>query len=383
MATGKPIKLPHILYFSTLRNWLRLLYRYGNQIDLRHLPQASLITLFVIATLPVRLLETLRFGAAVRRHRLQESPVFIVGHWRSGTTNTHNHFLQDPQFASVTLLHCAIPSGFLTWGWLARLIMNRRLPKSRPMDEVPLGIDEPMSEDFALAGLTHMSHYLNYFFPRIAERTFRETVLFENVSQHDIAHWGNAFDFLLRKVSYASGGRRLLLKNPPNIGRIPEVLKRYPDAKFIHVCRDPWLVHASTMKLMERFVQQMSFQSCSSEQIEEFVSVRYGLIMNRWLQDRHLIPAENLIEIRHEDMTSDAMPILERVYNQFGLRGWDQVRPRMQAYIASLAGYRNNEYRFDSGYLNRVNPWLLPVGNEMGYSPPVPYDGIGKKMGDE
>ncbi len=159
MKSGKPIRLPHILYFSTLQNWLRLLARYGRQIAPSHWFQAACITVFIICTLPIRLFESLLFSARVRRHQPHESPVFIIGHWRSGTTNMHNHFLRDPQFASVTLLHCAIPAGFLTQGWVARLILNRRLPKSRPMDAVPLGVDEPMSEDFALAGLTHMSHY--------------------------------------------------------------------------------------------------------------------------------------------------------------------------------------------------------------------------------
>ena len=370
MVTRKPIKLPHILYFSTLRNWLRLLFTYHRQFRGRHRLQAFVITAFVVLTLPIRLLESVRFGAAVRRHCLSQPPVFIVGHWRSGTTNMHNHFLQDPHFASVTLLHCAIPSGFLTWGWLARRIMNRRLPKNRPMDAVPLGIDEPMSEDFALAGLTHMSHYLNYFFPQIAEQTFRETVLFEGVAASDVEHWGWYYEYLLRKVSYAAGGRRLLLKNPPNIGRIPEVLKRYPNARFIHVYRNPWLVHASTMKLMERFVEQLSFQPCTQQQIEHFVSVRYNLIMQRWLQDRSLIPAENLVEVRHEEMTADALPVLERIYRQFDLPDWEQIKPRLQAYVDSLSDYQNNRYSFEAAYLRRINPWLLPVAEEFGYAAP-------------
>jgi hypothetical protein len=116
------MQLPHILYFSTLRNWLRLLWRYGRQFDVAQWPRALQITFFVTATVPIRVFERLRFGSAVRRHRLSDPPIFIVGHWRSGTTNMHNLLLQDPQFASVTMLHCAIPSGFLTWGWLARWI---------------------------------------------------------------------------------------------------------------------------------------------------------------------------------------------------------------------------------------------------------------------
>ena len=370
MAEGKPIKLPHILYFSTLANWLRILWRYGRHIAPSHWFQAICITLFTFATLPIRLTESLIFGRRIRHHQLPQPPVFIVGHWRSGTTNTHNHFLQDPQFASVTLLHCAIPNGFLTCEPLARRVLNRRLPKSRPMDAVPLGIDEPMSEDFALAGMTHMSHYLNYFFPQLAERTFRETVLFEGVGQADIDHWGTWYEFLLKKVSFAARGKRLLLKNPPNVGRIPEVLKRYPNAKFIHVYRNPWLVHASTMKLMDRFVEQMGFQACSRAEIETFVSIRYQLIMDQWLKDKHLIPLENLIEISHEQMTSDPMPILQAAYEKLQIPGWNQVQPRMQSYVDSLKGYVNNEYQFDPGYLQRVEPCLKHFAELHGYQSP-------------
>jgi omega-hydroxy-beta-dihydromenaquinone-9 sulfotransferase len=370
MHRDKPIRLPHILCFSTLQNWLRILARYGRYVDPGQLPRILVMTIFIIMTLPFRLIESILFSARIRRHELSEPPVFIIGHWRSGTTNMHNHLLQDPQFASVTLLHCAVPAAFLTSEGIARRILKRRLPKSRPMDAVPLGIDEPMSEDFALAGLTHMSHYLNYFFPRIAERTFRQTVLFENVREADIQHWGNTYDFLLKKVSFAAGGRRLLLKNPPNVGRIREVLQRYPNARFIHVYRNPWLVHASTMKLTERFLEQMSFQKCSREQMEEFVSTRYQLIMNQWLKDKSLIPAENLIEVSHEEMTRDPMTIVETIYRRFSLPGWETVRPQMERYVESLRGYQNNEYHFDPQTLARISPFLKTFADSAGYRGP-------------
>ena len=370
MADESKMRLPHILHFSTLRNWMTLLWRHGRQIDKRHRLQALRITLFIIATIPIRLFERLRFGHSVRKHRLTESPVFIIGHWRSGTTNMHNLMLQDPQFASVTMLHCAIPSGFLTWGWLARWILTRRLPKSRPMDAVPLGIDEPMSEDFALAGLTHMSHYLNYFFPQIAEQTFRETVLFEEVSAKDETHWSKMCEYLLRKVSFAAGGKRLLLKNPPNLGRVPAVLKLYPDAKFIHVYRNPYLVHASTMKLMDRFMENLAFQSHDVNQIEQFVSRRYELLFEKWHRDKALIPAENFIELRHEDIIARPVEIVERIYEKFGLTRWESVKPRLVAYTNTLTNYQNNEYRFSPEYLARLQPSLQRFADQFGYRAP-------------
>ncbi len=369
-ADESRMRLPHILHFSTLRNWLTLLWRYGGEIDRRQRLRALRITLFIVATIPIRLFERIRFGLPVRRHKLTESPVFIIGHWRSGTTNMHNLFLQDPQFASVTMLHCAIPSGFLTWEWLARWILKRRLPESRPMDSVPLGIDEPMSEDFALAGLTHMSHYLNYFFPQIAEQTFRQTVLFQGASSRDVARWSRMYEYLLRKVSYACGGRRLLLKNPPNLGRIPEVLKLYPDAKFIHVFRNPYLVHASTLKLMDRFMANLAFQGHDELQIEEFVSRRYELIFEKWLKDRHRIPAENLIEIRHEDIVARPVEVVADVYRKFGLSNWATMEPRLRKYTATLTGYQNNTYNFAPDYLSRIEPFLRRFAEQFGYQSP-------------
>ena len=370
-ADESKMRLPHILHFSTLRNWLILLWRYGSQIDKRHRLKAVRITLFIVATIPVRLFERLRFGVAIRNHRLVEPPVFIIGHWRSGTTNMHNLMLQDPQFASVTMLHCAIPSGFMTWEWLARWILKRRLPKSRPMDAVPLGIDEPMSEDFALAGLTHMSHYLNYFFPQIAEQTFRETVLFEGVSAKDESHWSKMCEYLLRKVSCAAGGKRLLLKNPPNLGRVPAVLKLYPNAKFIHVYRNPYLVHASTMKLMDRFLDNLAFQSHDVAHIEQFVSRRYELLFEKWNKDKACIPAENLIELRHEDIIARPVEIVECIYAKFGLKTWDAMKPRLVAYTNTLTNYQNNQYNFTPEYLSRLQPRLQRFADQLGYRSPT------------
>jgi hypothetical protein len=215
-----------------------------------------------------------------------------------------------------------------------------------------------------------MSHYLNYFFPRIAEQTFRQTVLFEGASSRDVAHWSRMFDYLLQKVSYASRGRRLLLKNPPNLGRVPEVLKLYPDAKFIHVYRNPYLVHASTMKLMERFMENLAFQSHDPRDIEEFGARRHQLIFEKWERDKSLIPAENLIELRHEDITARPMEIVEQIYQKFGLNTWSAMQPRLKSYTDTLIGYKNNEYRFDPEYVERLNPYLQSFAEQHGY--PIP-----------
>ena len=43
-----------------------------------------------------------------------EPPLFILGHWRHGTTHLHNLLAQDPQFAYPTLYQTLYPRTFLT-----------------------------------------------------------------------------------------------------------------------------------------------------------------------------------------------------------------------------------------------------------------------------
>lgn len=371
--TGKrKIRLPHPLVGSSVRNWLRILSRHALHISPRHYLSAALITATTTLSVPLRFYEKQRHRAAMRRHQLVAPPVFIIGHWRSGTTHMHNLMLQDPSYCTVTLLHCGMPHAFLTLGPTVGKLIDRQLPESRPMDAVALGIHEPMSEDFGLVGITELTHYLSYFFPQHAERLFREAVLFENKTAHDIRRWQRAYQQLLHKVSYSAGSRRLLLKNPPNIGRIPHVLELYPDAKFIHVLRNPYRVHASTVKLMDRFLTQFALQSPGDTDVEEFVSIRYRLIMQEWLKTRDAIPSENFIELRHEDVIRDQVGSVKTVYEQLQLPGFNEFRPQLERYVESLSGYRNNLYQFAPDYLDRVNPYLREFAEMWGYEVPEP-----------
>jgi hypothetical protein len=180
----------------------------------------------------------------------------------------------------------------------------------------------------------------------------------------------SSYDALLRKVSYAAGGKRLLLKNPPNLGRISTVLSMYPNARFIHVVRNPWLVHASTMKLMDRFTHQLALQDADAEQLELFVSRRYSMIMDQWEKERSLIPDGQLIEVRHEDVTRNPVQMVQVIYESLGLQGWDNMKPHLERYAASLEGYRTNSYQFDSGFLDRVAPYLNDWAARYGYQTP-------------
>ncbi|MFK7819574.1 MAG: sulfotransferase [Planctomycetaceae bacterium] len=363
------MKPPHPLAGSSLTNLLRFAWRHGREIEAKHVAQFAKISAAVVASTPLRLAESLCFGRKVRKQAIHPSPIVVLGHWRSGTTHMQNLLLCDDQFATVSLLHCSVPHLHLVLGRILGPLIEERIAAKRPMDNVKLGIHEPMSEDFGLVGRSEMTHYHSYFLPKKAEAEFRRTVLLESNAASET--WQRDYLRLLRKVSYESGGKRLCLKNPPSTGRVAHVLKLFPDAKFVFVKRNPYVVHASTCRLMEKFLQQFALQSWDSREIESFVSRRYELLMQRWFADRSLIPPANLIEVRHEDVTDRPIESVRAVYDQFGLQDFERTKPTLERLVAGTRSYQNNKYEFSPDYLERIEPYVGPVAARWGYSVPA------------
>ncbi|MDP4849472.1 MAG: sulfotransferase, partial [Verrucomicrobiales bacterium] len=100
---------------------------------------------------PLALIEKVKYGAEIRREKLVKPPIFLIGHWRSGTTHLHNLMSRDPQFGFLKFSETAMPMDMLgPKVRIARRIIDRALPKTRGYDNVKLALDEPQEEEMAL-----------------------------------------------------------------------------------------------------------------------------------------------------------------------------------------------------------------------------------------
>lgn len=359
----------HPLVGTTLTNWWRVNRRYARHIAPGQWKRRMLIRGCAYLGWPIRWFEALRLHSKISKLDMLP-PVFIVGHWRSGTTNFHNHLLQDPQFGYVSLLHCLLSPSFLTLEKPARWFMRNRLPATRPMDSVPVGLDEPMSEDFAMCCLSEFTHYHRYFFPESNDEVFNRTIFFEGLSDKEISKWHTMYDYLLRKVSVACEGKRLILKNPPHTGRIRQLVRFYPDAKFVHVYRNPYEVFASTRKLFQKFLKLFSFQNYGLAELEDNVLGDYARIMRRFMDDEHLIPPENYVQVRHEDVVNDGVGTLQKVYEKLNLPGFEAMRPKLEEYVRSISDYQTNIYHFDDDLVAKIHQHCGFAIDKWGYRPP-------------
>jgi hypothetical protein len=239
-----------------------------------------------------------------------------------------------------------------------------------------LGVDLPAEEEFALACIDDVGIINGMWFPRELPRYLGETVLFEGEGGvEDPAarrRWQEAYQQVLAKASLASGDRPLLLKNPANTGRVAALLELYPDARFIHIYRNPYLVFPSTVRLYSSLMELGAFHQVSKREIEEWVLDIYTRVMERFEAQRSLIPAHNLIEIRCEDLDRAPLETLESVYTHLRLPGFDAARPRFEAYVGEKKNYRKNAHRLDPSLIERVQQRWGSTLKRWGYHPPEP-----------
>src|SRR4051812_32757148 len=236
---------PGMLGGLALGDWLRLLGENRFDVSPSRLPRAMTITFHSAQTSAFRVLARLRTGDALRDVHISP-PLFVLRHWRTGTTHLHNLLAVDDRFAYPNLYQALYPHTFLTTEGLNSRVIEFFLPKRRPMDNVEWSMKSPLEDEFALCVASLMSPCLGWLFPKRREH-YDRFLTFRGVPEEEIRRWREAFQLFLRKLTWKYG-RPLILKSPPHTCRIRLLLAMFPEARFVHIHRDPYAVFSSSRK---------------------------------------------------------------------------------------------------------------------------------------
>lgn len=358
--------LLHPLSSSNLSNLWRLISSYGCQP--RFLPRLAYLGLMCLVRQPFSWLESARFSRRIERQPIEQAPVFIIGHWRSGTTHLQNLMSQDPQFGRVTLLQAAMPHEFLSLPRAFVSGMQKALPQTRLMDNVPVAADAPWEEEMALASCGQLSFYHVSFFPKHIERIFRTAVLFDGGDARLQAQWQRQYLHFLKKVQVAQPGRRLLLKNPANTARIALLKRMFPGARFIHIHRDPYKVFASTVHLYLKAQEAWGLHATDRDRIACHVLQAYRELMSAYFTQCDTLDEGELVEISFRDLQRDPMATLAGIYDQIDLAGFNAAAPHFQRYLNSQRGYRKNHLSLSAVEKRRIGNWWRESFERLGYA---------------
>jgi len=358
----------HPLFGTSFSNWIYLVFNYHG-IDKRFLFKALFITFSIILFTPIRIISYILYNNRISRSKIRYPPVFIIGHWRSGTTYLHELLSQDPRFTYTSLWQTLIPNGFIVLEE-AKKFLSKFLPTTRPMDNVKVDIDGPYEEEAGIAALNPWSFFHCFIFPKDADRIFRESVLFDGLNKKEIERWKENYLWFLKAATYTCNGKQLLLKNPANTARIKILLELFPDARFIHIYRNPYKVFVSTRRMRTRVLEHFALQDISPEELEEQFIRDYIRLMKTFFEDKKLIPREHLVEVRYEDLVEKPMEEVKRIYKNLGLSLTRDAEESMRRYLDKQADYKTNIYTLDREVIEKVEKnWGFTI-KLWNYNPP-------------
>lgn len=320
-------------------------------IDPIYWPKTLFISANVLFNTPVQWVEKMRFSNAIQQVEIK-SPVFILGHPRSGTTLLQYLLSKDPQFNYCTTSQALLPNVYLTMGGLLSKILQKALPDKRPMDNLKMGADMPKEEEFGIANIYARTMIQAYIFPRQMKELFDENVLFKNSAIAD--EWKVYFFKFCKKIAYTKQEQTLLLKSPNNTARIKQILEVFPDAKFIHIYRNPLKVFLSNERLYEKILPITSLQKINTEQVRAFILYSYKAMMQQYLETKSLIPKGNLIELAYEDFTKDPLPYFEQIYEQFYPEKFDSVKSVFEKEWKEYDNYKTNTFKIDNDLEQKI-----------------------------
>jgi len=344
--------------------WLRVLARRGFRIAPSRLPRAAVITAASLANEVLRGVTRAIWGRGMRKARIEEDPVIVIGHWRSGTTLLHELLACDRRFVAPNTIQCGAPSHFVLSEEFARDWLGFLLPPERPMDAMPMGFERPQEDEVALCNLGMPSPWWSIAFPNEPD-VDAEWADLEGVSDRDRDRWLTAWTTFLRDVQFEHRGR-LLLKNPLHTYRVPIIRSVFPAADFIHIVRDPHDVVPSCIHLHMRLSEAHGLQRPGRDGLEERVLASIERMDARITATWEAIPSAHRFRTRYEDVVADPLAVLRAMYDHFG---WprDTVEPAWETALRERGGYRPNSHQPDPALTAMIDDRFADILTRYGY----------------
>ena len=322
---------------------MQLLAHNGFRISPAYFHRAAFVTATSLGNSVCALIDKARFGADIAKTEIRNPPLFILGHWRSGTTLLHDLLSRDvAQFNFANTYRVVNPLTFKTTENFITKALPGLVPPTRPMDNMELKFSSPQEDEFAPLLMTLKSVYMGISFPNNTA-DYEKYLSFKDVPERERSEWKDAFHMFCQKLSL-DDRRSLVLKSPPHTARIKMLLEVFPDARFVHIHRDPYRVFQSQRHFFDTACWYTYFQKPDLDAIDEGILNRHEAMYDAYFEDLALIPEGNFCDVAFDDLEADPVGQIASIYNQLALPGYETLKPSLEAYVASLEGYRKNTF---------------------------------------
>jgi hypothetical protein len=306
------------------------------------------------------------YGKRAAKLPLAGDPIFVIGHWRSGTSLLHELLTLEDNYATPNTFECFNPLSFLLTELWLRPITAPLLPARRPMDNMDMGWNIPQEDEFALMTLGLPTTYRRIAFPNSTPRHL-DYLNMNGIPQPEIDRWKEGVDTFMRYLNYKYR-KPLVLKSPPHTGRIGILKTMYPHARFIHITRHPLKFIPSTMHLWRALDNTNGFQTPRYEDLRDYVFMCFKRMYDGYDRDRPALGDDELATVRFEHLIRQPVNELRRVYQQLNLGDFSLVEDKIRRQMDKTKDYQRNKHEITEELRREILQRCQKYIEEFGYS---------------
>lgn len=325
-----------------------------------------------LLSLPFYFLQSILYSKRIRSTLVEKPPIFILGHYRSGTTLLHKLLVTDTRFGFLTNYDILCSNSNLLlgkrFGAILQSIINLFNIKNYHFNNSIHKLDDPGEEDMYLVSKgSTVSAYWGFVFPLYWNKWLNTKFNGEINS----STWRKEYLYLIKQITYQNKGKQLILKNPPNTGRVSQLIKDFPNAKFIYLHRNPFILYYSMKNLWDRAINKYySLQKLPMHELEDIIFLHYNNLIEQYEKDRKLIPVENLIEIEYEQLEANPFELIKKIYLQLNFPEFGFVESTLKERIEMESTYKKFNYHYRSDVFEKVEKRWKSIINERKYKKP-------------
>jgi hypothetical protein len=352
-----PWYTPRFWHGMRVSTWFAHLAKNRFDVSVAKLPTVASVSAVTLLNSALAEIDRLVYRRRISQVELKAAPLFILGHWRSGTTFLHELLIRDPAHTFPSTYQCFAPHHFVfSESWVTPLTKGL-LPSRRPMDNMAAGWQRPQEDEFALGNLGQPTPYMSMMFPRRGP-AYPDYLDLHNLTSEQIATWKDALAEFFRRITYRDN-RRIIVKSPAHTARVRTLLEMFPNAKFVHIVRNPFDVFASTVNLWKSLNEVQRIQATGDQAwIEQYVLDGLQRMYAAFEADRQLLADDQLYELRYEDLIEDPADQMRQIYQQLNLGDFEKVEPAVAGHLAEVKNYRTNHYSLAEETRNQIrNRW--------------------------
>jgi hypothetical protein len=366
-----PARSPRFWHGMRFGDWMKLWAGHGFRASPTRFPMALAISAVTPMNTLLGWTQSLLYGGKIARTQIKEPPVFIIGHWRTGTTLLHELMFLDERFSSPNTYQCFTPNHFLVSESFLPPLTSWLMPKNRPMDNMVTGWDRPQEDEFALLALNAPTPYFRMAYPSEEPAPYLEFLDMQNVAPADLARFERAMETFVKMLTLQSL-KRVLLKSPPHTGRIEVLANLFPGAKFVHVTRDPYSIYPSTLRLWAALDEAQGLTvvrdtDAEAAKREEFVFAGLERMYRGFEDQRTRINPANICDIRYEDLVRDQVGQVRRIYDTLGLGDFNAVETKIADRAAKEKDYRTNVHKLEERLRTQIRTRWAAYFERYGY----------------